>query len=64
MRLDPPIIVNMVKKFISLTTDEKRQTVIDSLGLHPVNHAHFAYHLGKLGHPNDWQVYLALTRSM
>lgn len=63
-RLDPSIILDLVKKFIGLTTDEKRQTVVDSLGLHPVNHAHFSRFLNQYGHAHDWQVYLDLTRSI
>lgn len=63
-RLDYSVIISLVHKFMALTTDEKRQAVIDSLGLHPVNHAYFAYYLGQLGHPHDWQVYRGLTESI
>lgn len=63
-RLDTSVILSLVHRFMALTTDEKRQAVIDSLGLHPVNHACFAYHLGQLGHAHDWQVYRGLTGSM
>ncbi len=63
-RLDQKAISDLVHKFMALTTDDKRQAVIDSLGLHPVNHAYFAYYLCQLGHPHDWQVYRGLTGAL
>lgn len=56
-------IYNMVCKFVGANTDEPRQTIIDQLGLHPVNHAMFAYELGKQ-HPHYWRVYLDLTKNL
>jgi hypothetical protein len=62
-RLHQQIIEELARRFAIPLTDEPRQAIIDSLGNHPVNHATFAHYLGKY-HPNNWQVYLALTKTL
>ena len=63
IRLDHNMIANLASRFCILTTDEPRQAIIDSLGMHPVNHACFSRCITK-DHPHNWQVYLDLTRGM
>lgn len=61
-RLPRNVINDMADRFAVLTTDPPRQQIVDELGHHPVNHALFGYRLAKYAHPNDLQVYLALTK--
>ena len=63
-RLDEDTIRYLLNRICEYLTDDRRQTVIDQLGMHPVNHAIFARLLTKYGHANDWQVYLDLTKSL
>lgn len=62
-KLPDTVIRDMVFKFIAVNTDEQKQTVVDQLGFHPVNHAMFAYELGK-HHPHYWLAYLNLTKNL
>lgn len=59
--LDEGTIRHLALTFRCKTTDAPRQAIIDCLGHHPVNHAWFSRFLAD-GHPNDWQVYLSLTK--
>ena len=63
-RLSESIINDLVVKFMAANTDEKYQTVIDQLGMHPVNHALFAHRLARLDLYHEWAVYKDLTRSL
>lgn len=63
MKLPDTMIRELAFKFCVANTDEPRQTIVDQLGLHPVNHAMFAYELSK-HHPHYWRVYLDLTKQL
>lgn len=62
-KLNEMQIHELASKFYLANTDEPRQTIVDQLGLHPVNHAMFAYELSQ-HHPHYMRVYLDLTKNM
>lgn len=64
-RLSETLIERLAMQFMVNLTDQARQTIIDQLGLHPINHAIFARCLSHNGHhPHYWLTYLALTKNL
>lgn len=66
-RLPTSLINVMVVDFVAANTDEPRKTLVDQLGMHPLNHAEFAYRLSQYGGaccPHFWLTYLELTKWM
>lgn len=66
-RLDVVQIGQILQKFITATTDEQKQSAVDSLGLHPINHAQFGKQFAEFYKGDhwteryEWREYLRLT---
>lgn len=53
-KLSLDLIAQLVYRFLIATEDEAKQTVIDQLGVHPVNHANFMRELFLFCEGQEW----------
>lgn len=51
-RLTEQQIDDLLVQFMAALTDEKRQRIVDNLGINPINYALFAYKIGQKYSPN------------